>query len=300
MSQSLISIIVTCYNYGHLIERALLSAVNQADEFVEILVIDDGSTDNTRTVVEKVIEQYPAINIFYHYQKNAGASAARNQGIDLSQGNYILFLDADDALTNNCVASLRQALQQNTDTALFLGGHISIDSSGKQKLRLPGKVVAGHEANFQNFLFKNISISHGAALIKKTALKNIRFDSALKNGEDIPFFALLLANYNAQAVNQPLVQIYKHSESLRSRNNDQVDQREDIVNSLFTSSLLPAFCQKYRKPYLIYRIGSAFKKHYRQKNSAQVRYFYHQIMKQNPFAALKPGLVFKYLISFFR
>lgn len=300
MNKPLISIIIPSYNYAHFLERSLLSVVKQANDLIEILLIDDGSTDETESVVQAIIQQFPALAIDYVFQENAGAAAARNKGIELSRGEYTLFLDADDALVDNCLEKLIPDLQANQRVGLLVGSHISIEQHGKQRLRSPGVIGSDHGLNFKNFLFKKISISNGAAVINKAALEKIRFDHTMLNGEDIPFFALLLANYDCRRLDYPLAKIYKHQESLRSKYDYQVDQREDIVSGIFDSPALPERLKKYHQPYLIYRLKSAFKKQYRQKNGAQARRFFHQVIRLDLWAALKPNLVFKYFISFIR
>lgn len=300
MKKPLISIIIPSYNYAHFLARSLLSVIKQANDRIEVLLIDDGSTDETESVVQDIIQQFPELAIDYVFQENAGAATARNKGIELSRGEYILFLDADDALVDDCFANLIPDLEANRGMGLLVGSHISIEEHGKQRLRKPGVIGSDHGVNFKNFLFKKISISNGAAVINKAALEKIRFDHTMSDGEDIPFFALLLANYDCHRLNYPLAKIYKHQESLRSRYDHQVDQRDDIVSGIFDSPALPKQLKKYHQSYLIYRLKSAFKKQYRQRNGAQARFFLHQVMRLDLWAALKPSLIFKYIISFIR
>lgn len=86
-----VSIIITCYNYAHFLPEAIESAISQTDSAYEIIVVNDGSTDHTEAVASK----YP-IKIIK--QANQGVASARNAGIKLATGNYILPLDADDKI----------------------------------------------------------------------------------------------------------------------------------------------------------------------------------------------------------
>src|SRR5690606_9312317 len=89
-SEDKVSVIIPCFNHAHYLSTALESVQDQDHEQIEIIVVDDGSTDNTKEVATK----YP--NVKYIYKANAGLPAARNTGIDHSTGKFIVFLDADD------------------------------------------------------------------------------------------------------------------------------------------------------------------------------------------------------------
>ncbi|PJA94745.1 hypothetical protein CO130_02855, partial [Candidatus Jorgensenbacteria bacterium CG_4_9_14_3_um_filter_38_10] len=90
-SNPLVSIIIPAYNAEKYIQRALESALAQTYKDIEIIVIDDGSTDKTA----EIIKTYQDPRIIYFFQKNQGQGPARNNGIKKSQGEYITFLDAD-------------------------------------------------------------------------------------------------------------------------------------------------------------------------------------------------------------
>lgn len=88
----LISVIIPTYNYGKYIEEAIQSVLQQDYAPLEILIVDDGSTDNTR----EIVKPYLTDNVRYFYQENKGHAAARNFGIRQARGEYIAQLDADD------------------------------------------------------------------------------------------------------------------------------------------------------------------------------------------------------------
>ncbi|MCF6312304.1 MAG: glycosyltransferase [Verrucomicrobiales bacterium] len=100
-----VSIIIPCYNYAHFLPDAIESALNQTYSRCEVIVVDDGSTDNT----SKIAESY-GDPVRYIYQKNAGLSAARNTGIRKSVGEFLVFLDADDKLKPQMVNESYQAM----------------------------------------------------------------------------------------------------------------------------------------------------------------------------------------------
>ncbi|RZM23887.1 MAG: glycosyltransferase family 2 protein, partial [Pedobacter sp.] len=97
MPNPLVSIIIPCYNYGHLISHTLDSLTKQTFKDWEALIIDDGSKDETATIIAEYMTKDSRFK--YHFQSNSGVSTARNYGIRLSTGSYIQFLDADDLLS---------------------------------------------------------------------------------------------------------------------------------------------------------------------------------------------------------
>lgn len=94
MVSPVVSVIVPCYNGEKNLEQCLDSIVNQTLKNIEIICIDDGSTDNTLGILEKLRQKDPRVTVIQ--QKNAGAGAARNAGLNLASGTYLSFLDADD------------------------------------------------------------------------------------------------------------------------------------------------------------------------------------------------------------
>src|SRR5215218_5526383 len=94
---SLVSVIITTYNHSHYLPQAISSVLRQDFQNKEIIVVDDGSKDNTK----EIVAQYPQVR--YIYQTNKGLSAARNTGIDNSTGEYLIFLDADDWFFEGCL-----------------------------------------------------------------------------------------------------------------------------------------------------------------------------------------------------
>lgn len=97
--RSLVSIVIPTYNRVDLLEEAVASCMRQTYAAVEIIIVDDGSTDNTAGVVKKrMSDAWAGASLIYVCQENAGASAARNKGLALAKGTYVQFLDSDDVL----------------------------------------------------------------------------------------------------------------------------------------------------------------------------------------------------------
>src|SRR5205814_4754714 len=106
--------VIPCHNYGQYVEEAINSALRQVYPHVDVIVIDDGSTDRkTLSVLSGIRNERVSI----HHQENQGLPAARNNGARLTRSDYIMFLDADDRLAPEAVALLILELEKNPDKA---------------------------------------------------------------------------------------------------------------------------------------------------------------------------------------
>jgi glycosyltransferase involved in cell wall biosynthesis len=116
---SLVTVIIPCFNYGWIVAETLDSLLQQTYSQWEAIIIDDGSTDNTRTVAENYASRDERFR--YVYQHNAGLSAARNTGLKLAKGKYIQFLDSDDLLSPFKFEKQVGYLEDNADVDLVYG-----------------------------------------------------------------------------------------------------------------------------------------------------------------------------------
>lgn len=116
METPLVSIVIPCYNGGATIAETVRSALDQTYQQIEIIVVDDGSTDNSTTVVRELMISEQRISLYT--QQNKGPSAARNTGLRYVQGKYVFFLDADDKLKTTYVAIAASYHQNNPDTTI--------------------------------------------------------------------------------------------------------------------------------------------------------------------------------------
>lgn len=116
-----LSIIIPAYNAGRFIEKCINSCEVQdisRNEY-ELIIVDDGSTDNTKEVIAKMQSVYA--NIKYQYQENARQGAARNRGLDISDADYIWFVDADDWIAENCLGHILKKLEEEKLDGVVIG-----------------------------------------------------------------------------------------------------------------------------------------------------------------------------------
>lgn len=182
MKNELISVIIPTYNAGKTIERAINSVQNQAYENWEIVIIDDGSNDDTKVKIEKFLKENR--NIRYFYKKNEGVSKARNDGIRKSNGKYITFLDSDDIYCENYLSDFAKEVNEKAIITCNYNGN------KKNPIRLPKDIDSFEKKDYYEFLDReNLLNSVWNKIYNKEVIleNNIEFDQTIINGEDILF-----------------------------------------------------------------------------------------------------------------
>ena len=181
------SIILPTYNRGYLISKAIESVISQSYKKFELIIIDDGSTDNTKYVVNDYIKKHS--NIRYFYQKNQERSIARNNGIGYAKGDWICFLDSDDIYHTNHLEAFYCLIKKNTfKKGLYFSGL----SYGKYS-ELSEEYDLSHKNNLE-FIFLN-TIGTPRACVPIEILKKYKFDENFNIGEDRELWARILNNY---------------------------------------------------------------------------------------------------------
>lgn len=187
----LVSVIITCYNHEQYIEECLESIFKQSYPNIELIVIDDGSTDHSREIIEETLKKSPFKKTEYIYQRNQGVVVARNLGLQTMNGDYCIFVDSDDSLDSEyIVKTIQVAHSQQADIV-----YTKMLNLETQELVLGAKPFDLIEF----FIGNNI---HSAALVKKSILLGTRYDMYLNDKllEDYDFFFNLIVNCNAKAV----------------------------------------------------------------------------------------------------
>ncbi|WP_227990766.1 glycosyltransferase [Flavisolibacter ginsenosidimutans] len=201
-----LSVIITSYNHAHYLPQAISSAMQQDYANKEIIVVDDGSTDNTKEVVAR----FPDIK--YVYQTNTGLSAARNTGIDHSTGEYLVFLDADDWFLENAFSKSVAALEANHDAAFAYGTHIKLNEKNEE---LPSKEKQDiAQKHYGHLLVHNFIAMHAAVFYRRWVFDKFRFDTNLKACEDYDLFLKITRNHPVVYHQHKVAAYRKHSENM--------------------------------------------------------------------------------------
>lgn len=280
----LISVVVPAYNYGHLLPRALDSVLPQLDERSELVVVDDGSTDDTPQVLDDYASRCPRLRAVR--QANAGAAAARNHGVRLAQGEYVLLLDADDELLPGALSELLSIVAARPTVDFVLGAHCSVFADGTERLRRPSSLAGSIPQRLRRYLLeKRISISHGCTLFRRRLLSERPYAEQFRGGEDIPVFAYVLAHADATTTAVPLARIHKHADSLRHSVQRDATHARALAEEVFAK--LPAACQPLRNRYEAQRFLSLFRAAALRKEKAQALACYREAFTRSPWQALR-------------
>ncbi len=204
----LVSVIIPCYNHGRYLASAIDSVLAQTYDHIEIIVIDDGSVDETAMVAKK----YGQIIYFYH--QNQGLSASRNRGVESSKGDYIVFLDADDWLLPDAIQQNLQKLHQHPDAALVSGSHIFYYQPEDKKWDIIKEVDSDH---YQQMLMGNYIGMPSAVMYQRWAAVQFPFDTGLKNCEDYDQYFRILRKYPV-VHHTGLIAVYRNHEKNKSGN----------------------------------------------------------------------------------
>lgn len=174
-----ISVIIPCYNHGQYLPNAINSILSQQYAATEIIVIDDGSTDNTAAVVQ----QYPEVK--YVFQENKGLSAARNTGVRHSSGSILMFLDADDWFCQDAFNISLRWLAQNPGAAFVSGAHKKVSPAGDMLEHVAFEVPSNH---YRHLLEGNYIGMHGTVMYRRWVFDHFSYDTSLRACEDYDLY----------------------------------------------------------------------------------------------------------------
>lgn len=225
-----VSIIIPCYNHAHFLANAVQSVMAQTYANWEIIIVDDGSSDNTA-------EAAAAFNdprIHYTYQENKGLSGARNTGIRAAQGEYLAFLDADDEWCPDFLERCLTMLEAINDARIVgvYTSHVHIDETGQVLPQrgssviapedLPDRLIAG------NF-FPVHAVIISAAVVREVGL----FDEELRATEDKDLWFRITRHYTLQGIPEPLARYRVYPGSMSTNAADMHANRMTVLQKHF-------------------------------------------------------------------
>lgn len=220
-----VSVIIPAYNHGRFLSETVSSVLAQTYQDFELVVVDDGSTDNTRQVVN--IFRDPKIK--YLYQENRGLSAARNTGIHASAGEYIALLDSDDIWLPRKLELQVGLLDSHPAAALvYSDAYLFDDQTGTITGRfLDGKGV--FSGKVLRHLLSIQFIKPSTAVIRRSVFETVGyFDESIREVQDRDMWLRIARQFDLEGIDMPLVKVRSHATNV-SKNWEKVWQGRAIV-----------------------------------------------------------------------
>jgi glycosyltransferase involved in cell wall biosynthesis len=211
-SSALVSVIIPCYNQAGYLAEAIESVFAQSYRRLEIIVVDDGSTDDTSRVATK----YPDVTLIS--QRNSGLSAARNAGIHASRGEYLVFLDADDRLLPVALETGTDRLNAHPDSVFAYGRYSLITEDGKRIPWSPSASAQGEpylRPPYLRLLSRNYIGMHAAVMYRRTIFDEVGcFDTSLAACEDYEMFLRITRNHAIYCHGETIAEYRQHEANM--------------------------------------------------------------------------------------
>lgn len=193
MFDQVISVIIPIYNVEKYLEKCIKSVVNQTYSNLEIILVDDGSTDSCPKICDDWAKKDSRIIVIH--KKNGGLSSARNAALDIMQGDYVIFVDSDDWIEPDMAQSmLSYALENNAD--IVCSGFFFENIDCTHTKQIVSENVFENKDIAENLLLDNIRPEVCSKLYKADLIKQFRFDEKIKYAEDLPFNFYLMQKAN--------------------------------------------------------------------------------------------------------
>lgn len=228
---TLVSVIIPCYNQGRFLQAAIDSVLAQTHTQIEIIVVNDGSTDNTAGICAA----YPQVR--YVSIPNSGVSIARNIGVAHSKGDYIVFLDSDDMLYENAVELNLYFFTYYPEAVMVCGGYTPMDEQGGDM----GAHVCNTKTDhfFEDLLLGNFIGLQSVAMYRRALFFTFAYDTQLNGSEDYDLYLRIARHYPAYQHDRLIARYRKHAQSA-SVNTLMMYETVQKVYAKLKPSLTPA------------------------------------------------------------
>lgn len=204
------SIIIPTYNRAFILPDTIKSIINQTFTDWEVLIIDDGSKDNTKEIIEDISKKQNKVK--YHYQDNSERSVARNYGASLAIGQYLLFLDSDDFFKEDHLQNIyKEIILREKPVALFFTDILYFSEKGVEKPEIPRMEIG---KGFEYVLLNPITPSR--VCIHKEIFKTFKFDPEIVIVEDLVLWVCISTKF-------PVFQVNSYSLFYRMHDGNSVD-----------------------------------------------------------------------------
>jgi glycosyltransferase involved in cell wall biosynthesis len=234
-----VSVIIPAYNAGLFLRETLLSVFDQTYKDFEMIVIDDGSTDNTSMILDELRQKVKSIK-----QSNRGPSAARNAGVNLAQGKYLVFLDSDDLMLPGMLSEQVKYLEAHPELSLVYsnGYRFRVDKNGEETRELMTKtgeiIPLTPQSNPSEMIIPRNLFPIDVAMVKRDAVLEVGcFDESLSSIEDWDLWFRILTKYPAAYLDLPAAKYRIRPGSNSSDTLRNLRDYEKVMEKIYQSSV---------------------------------------------------------------
>jgi glycosyltransferase involved in cell wall biosynthesis len=204
-------VVIACYNGEQYLQETIESALAQSHPVVEVIVVDDGSTDGS----SEIAMRFP---VRYIHQENRGLTATRNLGISVSRGDYVVFLDADDRLRPDAIETGLRVMAERPECAMTVGDHLFITSDGSYLS--DSRKLCLQSSHYEELLKSNFIEMISTVLFRRSVLVEAGgFDTTLRVAEDYELY-LRIARVYPICCHPALTAEYRLHQTNVSRNSE--------------------------------------------------------------------------------
>src|SRR3990172_347270 len=227
----LVSIVLPTYNCAAFLPHSIGSILAQTYNSYEIIVVDDGSIDNTKEVLTPFMQK---INYIYYHQ-NKGSHVARNIGIQSSRGKYIAFIDADDIWLPEKLQTDIEYFETHPEVNMVYSKHLNIDQNGRMldeasQKRLPSGNIFTQLFSEQNFIITS-SVVVRKEIFETTGL----FYEQLSNCQDWDMWLRIAFYFKVGGINTPLVKYRHNPHSLSKNRNNVLKYQKMVIDKIYSN-----------------------------------------------------------------
>jgi glycosyltransferase involved in cell wall biosynthesis len=210
----LVSVIIPTYQRVKFIEEAIRSVLNQTYGNLELIVIDDGSTDGTDELLSAISAEDQRVR--YSRQANAGPAAARNKGVQISNGFLIAFLDSDDTWMPDKLEKQMRVFDQDVEVCFSYCSGFFVNENGERARSFDQQWNSTRFYSAEDFLFHRVGFFFtSSAVVKKECLEKVgAFDENLEFLEDVDLWFRILVECKSDYIDEPLVINRRHPDNL--------------------------------------------------------------------------------------
>jgi glycosyltransferase involved in cell wall biosynthesis len=225
MNPPLVSVVIPCFNQGKYLNETVTSVLASSYKHIELILVNDGSTDNSLEIAKKLEASHPEIRTID--QPNGGVAKARNTGITIASGKYILPLDGDDLISSDYIQKAVDALEANPELKVAYCQAVKFNESGQKPWKL--KPFSRHQLAKDNMIFV-------AAIFRKSDAVDVGgFSEDMKMGrEDWEFWIKMLKN-GGEVVQLPILGFFyrltPHSKRKKTGTTQKKKERIAYLNA---------------------------------------------------------------------